>query len=126
MFTQWKLYLHISPNLHSPPTFTPRQCFPDLAHVLYINPLSPNPIKWPNTLKQFVGKPPTNYLNVFGHFVNLALKGLTHSSTYHYQFAKLNIMHIFNVVVFSRVFYLQYKVQLICFVYGSASLDQKY
>ena len=41
------------------------------------NPLSANPIKWLNTLKQFVSKLPTNYLSVFGHFVNLTLKGLT-------------------------------------------------
>ena len=41
-----------------------------------VNPLSANPTKWPNTLKQFVGKLPTNCLSVFGHFVNLALKGL--------------------------------------------------
>ena len=41
-----------------------------------INPLSANFAKWPNTLKQFVGNLPTNYLNVFGHFVGLALKGL--------------------------------------------------
>ena len=40
------------------------------------NPLSGNPTKWPNTLKQFVGKLPTNYLSVFDHFVKLALKGL--------------------------------------------------
>ena len=33
------------------------------------NPLSANPTNWPNTLKQF-------NLSVFGHFVNLALKGL--------------------------------------------------
>ena len=44
-----------------------------------LNPLSANPTKWPNTLKQFVGKLPTNCLSVFGHFVNLALKGLTSS-----------------------------------------------
>ena len=41
-----------------------------------LNPLSANLTKWPNTLKQFVGKLPTNFLSVFGHFVNLALKGL--------------------------------------------------
>ena len=35
-----------------------------------------NPTKWPNTLKQFVGKLPTNCLSVFGHFINLVLKGL--------------------------------------------------
>ena len=33
--------------------------------------------KWPNTLKQFVGKFSTNCLSVFGHFINLALKGLS-------------------------------------------------
>ena len=41
-----------------------------------INPLSTNPTKWPNALKQFVGKLLTNCLSVFGHFLHLALKGL--------------------------------------------------
>ena len=41
------------------------------------NPLSANPIKWWNTLKQFVGNLPTNCLSVFDHFVKLPLKGLT-------------------------------------------------
>ena len=41
-----------------------------------INPLNANPTKWPNTLKQLVGKLPTNCLSVFGHFLNLTLKGL--------------------------------------------------
>ena len=41
-----------------------------------ISTLSVNPTKWPNTLKQFVGKLPTNCLRVFDHFVKLALKGL--------------------------------------------------
>ena len=35
------------------------------------------PTKWSNTLKQFVGKFPTNCLSVFDRFVGLALKGLT-------------------------------------------------
>ena len=39
------------------------------------NPLSANPTKWPNILKQFVGKLPTNSLNVFDYFVKLVLKG---------------------------------------------------
>ena len=38
------------------------------------NPLSANPTKWSNTLKQFVGKLRTNCLSVFDHFVKLALK----------------------------------------------------
>ena len=33
--------------------------------------------KWSNTLKQFVGKLPTNCLSVSDHFVKLALKGLS-------------------------------------------------
>ena len=41
-----------------------------------VNPLSANPKKWPNTLKQFVGKLPTSCLSVFGHLIYLALKGL--------------------------------------------------
>ena len=40
------------------------------------NPLSAKFMKWSNTLKQFVGKLPTNCLSVFDHFVGLALKGL--------------------------------------------------
>ena len=43
----------------------------------FFNPLSANITKWSNTLKQFVGKLPTNCLSVFDHFVELALKGLT-------------------------------------------------
>ena len=50
-----------------------------LFHI-YFNPLSANFTKWSNTLKQFVGHFPTNYLSVFNHFVKLALKGLRISS----------------------------------------------
>ena len=52
--------------------------------LLCFNPLSANPRKWSNTLKQFVGNLPTNCLSVFGHFLGLALKGLKHFSTYFY------------------------------------------
>ena len=38
-----------------------------------IIPLSANPTKWSKTLKQFLGKLPTNCLSVFVHFVKLAL-----------------------------------------------------
>ena len=41
-----------------------------------VNPLNANPEKWSNTLKQIVGNLPTICLNVFDHFMNLALKGL--------------------------------------------------
>ena len=45
------------------------------------NPLSVNPTKWSNTLKQFVGNLPTNCLRVLDSLVGSALKGLN-SATY--------------------------------------------
>ena len=39
-------------------------------------PLSTNPTKWSNTLKQFLTKLPMNCMSVFDHFVGLALIGL--------------------------------------------------
>ena len=45
-------------------------------NFIYLNPLNGNFTKWSNTLKQFVGNLPTNCLNVFYHFVGLALKRL--------------------------------------------------
>ena len=47
-----------------------------------INVLSTNPTKWPNTLKESVGKLTTNCLSVFGNFVKLALKGLKMTQKY--------------------------------------------
>ena len=41
-----------------------------------LNPLSANPTKWSNTLKQFAGNLPTTCFSVFDHFVKLLLKGL--------------------------------------------------
>ena len=40
------------------------------------NPLSANPTKWSNTLKQYIGKFPTNCLSVSDQFVKLVLSGL--------------------------------------------------
>ena len=53
----------------------------DLISLTYktkciFNRLCANFRKWSNTLKQFVCKLPTNFLNVLDHFVGLALKGL--------------------------------------------------
>ena len=47
-----------------------------LMRLLLFNPLSANITKSSTTLKQFVGKLPTNCLSVFDHFVGLALKEL--------------------------------------------------
>ena len=46
-----------------------------------VNPLSVNITKWSITLKQFVGRLPTNCLSMFDHFVGLALKGLKPNRT---------------------------------------------
>ena len=48
-----------------------------LKALFILNPLSSNPTKWPNPLKQFVGNLPTNCFSVFDHVVGLAFKGLT-------------------------------------------------
>ena len=48
----------------------------DFTRSRSFKPLSANPIKWSDTLKQLVGKLPANYLSVFDHFVRLSLKGL--------------------------------------------------
>ena len=40
------------------------------------NPLSANLAKWSDTLNQFAGNLPTNFLSAFDHFLGLALKGL--------------------------------------------------
>ena len=42
-----------------------------------VNPLSTNPTKWSNTLKQFVDKLLTNCLSAFDHFVKFVFIGLT-------------------------------------------------
>ena len=47
----------------------------DFGSGFSVNTLSVNPRGWSNTLKQFVGKLPTNCLSVFDHFGRLALKG---------------------------------------------------
>ena len=54
------------------------RCIGPLDRWMYslLNPLSANPTKWSNTLKQFIGKLPTNCLSVFDHFLGLALEGL--------------------------------------------------
>ena len=52
-----------------------------LTKLFVFNPLSANPTKWSNTLKQFVGK--LQIVCVFDHFVGLALKGLTFNSFCH-------------------------------------------
>ena len=44
--------------------------------MVLFNVLSANLTKWSNTLKQFIGKLPTNCLSAFDHFVKLARRDL--------------------------------------------------
>ena len=48
-----------------------------LGKKVFLNPLSADPEKWSNKLKQIAGNFPTICLSVFDHFMNLALKRLT-------------------------------------------------
>ena len=52
------------------------KCLTIIPKYFDVNPLSANPTKWSNTLKNFVGNLPTNCLNVFDHLVGLAFKGI--------------------------------------------------
>ena len=52
--------------------------FRTFGKIPLFNPLSTNPTKWSNTLKQFVGA--TNCLSVFDHFVILVRKGLIYTT----------------------------------------------
>ena len=45
----------------------------DAVCACLTNPLSANPTIWSNTLKQLVGKLPTNCVIVFDHFVGFAV-----------------------------------------------------
>ena len=54
-----------------------------------LNALSANLAKWSNTLKQFVGNLPTNYLGVFDYFEGLTLKGLNQTKIGCFPYRKL-------------------------------------
>ena len=65
-----------------------------LTQIIHVNPLSANPEKWSNTLKQIVGNLPTICLSVFDHFMNLALKGLK---------VRMHTIYGFGVILFSAL-----------------------
>ena len=58
-----------------------------------LNPLSANPEKWSNTLKQIVGNLPTICLSVFDHFMDLALKGLKEGHAFAYTLLKIQLFY---------------------------------
>ena len=67
-----------------------------------LNPLSANPKKWSNTLKQFVDRLQTNCLSVFDHFVALVLKGLIHRDEYqHSRYSTLLNIYFESQIIWS-------------------------
>ena len=71
-------------------------------NTFFINPLNTNPTKWSNTLKQFVGNLPTNYLSVFGHFVGLVFKGLSESLKSNFSNKNVLITEVSLAKIFSK------------------------
>ena len=72
------------------------------------NPLSADPTKWSNILRQFVGKLPTNCLSVFDHFVGLALKGLRKTTNFYFPWNEETVLcwfqeeeKLFNLLKFA-------------------------
>ena len=66
-----------------------------------VNPLSANPTKWSNRLKQFVGNMPTNCLSVFDHFVGLTPKGLKITQLFHLK----SSFHSQDIYIFVLTFW---------------------
>ena len=82
----FKVRISPSKKVESPLKIMKNACFFILKALFVLkicNPLSANFTKWSNTLKQFVGKLPTNCLSVFENFVGLALKGLKVCLSWH-------------------------------------------
>ena len=79
------------------------------------NPLSVNPTKWSNTLKQFVGNLPTNCLSVFDHFVGLALKVLKFWLSELIQWKMTNV-NLWNLGSWSwdTLFNVNFSLKIIC------------
>ena len=65
------------------------------------HPLSANPTKWSNTLKQFIGNLRTNCLSVFDHFVILALKGLILILLIFFQSLKVVLINMVPILMMS-------------------------
>ena len=70
-----ELHILLTPNKEHKKVY-PKVSVAGFQNGKTLNPLSANPTKWSNTLKQFVGNLRMNCLSVFDHFVKFALKGL--------------------------------------------------
>ena len=75
--------------------------------MTFFNPLSPNPTKWSNTLKQFM----------FDHFVGLALKGLIVMVFSHFFYLILVLYHRNDHFHF-LIFFFSKKISLLTINYS--------
>ena len=91
--------------------FHERGCGHPFLNGYCIYPLSTNPTKWSNILKQFVGNLPTNSLSVFGHFMRLALKGLRRAL----QQCEMYMQCIWQIFLFQTFFYFRDALAVIHF-----------
>ena len=77
-----------------------------------INPLSANPTKWSDTLKQFVDCQRTNCLSVLDHFVGLTLKRLIHFRLMFYFYTPWKHQKTSSFPMFSRGADLEHWLQM--------------
>ena len=77
-----------------------------------LNPLSANPTKWSNTLKQFLG-----YLSVFDHFVGLALKGLIIEDARSIFFVGFSFKKSLQVY-YTRIFFSTFFYYFLKYIFG--------
>ena len=74
-------------------------------------PLSANPTKWSNTLKQSVVNLPTNCLNVFDQFVGLTLRGLKTVLELDITDTQLKLDSKFHILCLSRKNFERYQAR---------------
>ena len=78
-FPVWTLFRQCPHNKNSQNSYTSNntdmKLWPLSTHSNGTNLSTISPTKWSNTLKQFVGKLPANFLSLLDHFVDWCLKG---------------------------------------------------
>ena len=94
-----ELHILLTPNKEHKKVY-PKVSVAGFQNGKTLNPLSANPIKWSNTLKQFVGNLLTKCLCVFDHFVKLAHKGLKMTSESGIIHDAMNRVHKLTSAIF--------------------------
>ena len=81
------------------------------------HPLSANPTKWPNTLKQFVGKLPNYCLGVFDYFMKLSLKVLMCTDVKFALYALLATYAISGDYIFTLILNIYIYIYIYTYIY---------